>query len=314
MGPSPTASPLTMDGRDWGILLFLSVLWGGSFFFVGVAVKGLPPFTIVALRVVIASATLCLVLWARGMPLPFERRTLGLFLTMGLLNNVIPQTLIVWSQTHIASGAASILNATTPLFTVLIAHAFTRDERLTPAKLAGVGIGFAGVVAMMGPDAMAGLGTNLLAQGAILIATFSYGLAGVYGRRFVQYQLPPLTTAAGALMGASLLLVPLSLAFEAPWALPPAGLDVWGAVLGLALLSTALAYALFYRLLGRAGASNLSLVTFLIPVSAILLGALVLGETLETRHLVGMALIGSGLAALDGRPLRWLKPAPATNG
>lgn len=314
MASPSSPSPLTMNGRDWGTLLFLSLLWGGSFFFVGIAVKGLPPFTIVALRVVIASTTLCLVLWARGMPLPFERRTLGLFLTMGLLNNVLPQTLIVWAQTHITSGAASILNATTPLFTVLIAHAFTQDERLTPAKLAGIGIGFGGVAAMMGPDAVAGLGSDLLAQGAILIATLSYGVAGVYGRRFVRYQLPPLTAAAGALMGASLLLIPLSLVFETPWALPPATTEVWGAVLGLALLSTALAYALFYRLLGRAGASNLSLVTFLIPVSAILLGAGILGETLESRHLVGMALISCGLAALDGRPLRWLKPAPAPNG
>lgn len=303
-----STSSLTMDSRDWVTLIILSVLWGGSFFFVGVAVKGLPPFTIVALRVVIASATLIAVLWLRGLPLPFERRTLGLFLTMGLLNNVIPQSLIVWSQTHIASGVASILNATTPLFTVLIAHAFTQDERLNPGKVGGVVLGFGGVLAMIGPDAVSGLGTDLLAQGAMLVATFSYGIAGVYGRRFVRYELPPLTTAAGALMGASLILVPLSLLVEQPWGLPSVGADIWASVLGLALLSTALAYALFYRLLGRAGASNLSLVTFLIPVSAILLGAIVLGETLENRHFAGMALIGAGLAVLDGRPLRWLKP------
>lgn len=291
--------------------MFLSLLWGGSFFFVGVAVNGLPPFTIVALRVGLAAIALLVVLRLRGLSMPRGPAVWWAFLVMGVLNNVIPQTLIVWGQTHIPSGLASILNATTPLFTVLVAHVATRDERMGLAKVGGVLTGFAGVAVMIGPQAFSGLGGNILAQMAILGAALSYALATVYGRRFRTLGVTPMATAIGMLSGATVVLVPLSLLVEHPWALPPAGLDVWLAVGGLALLSTALAYIFFFRLLATAGASNLSLVTFLIPISAILLGVLVLGETLELRHFAGMAFIGLGLAAIDGRPLRWL---PGTKG
>jgi len=224
---------------------------------------------------------------------------------MGGLNNLIPFSLIVWGQTEIASGLAAILNATTPLFTVLLAHLLTGDERLTVGRLAGVGLGFAGVVAMIGPAALAGLGAAALAQLAVLAAALSYAFAGIYGRRFREQ--PPLITAAGQVTASALLLAPLALIVDRPWTLPIPGAATIGAVAGIALLSTALGYVIYFRLLARAGATNLLLVTFVMPPVAILLGVAALGESLTAPQLAGLALIGLGLAAIDGRLLRLLR-------
>lgn len=306
-------APARMTFFDWCLLLALSILWGGSFFFVGVAVTALPPFTIVLLRVAIAAVALHLVLRMTRAAMPWDGRTWLAFFGMGLLNNAIPFSLIVWGQTHIASGLASILNATTPLFTVLVAHVLTTDERLSKNRVAGVLIGLAGVVVLIGPQALAGLGEDVLAQLAILGAALSYGFATIFGRRFKRMGVPPLATAAGQVTASSLMLLPVALLIDRPWNLPAPGLPVWGAILGLALLSTALAYVVFFRILASAGAVNLSLVTFLIPVSAIVLGALILGERMVATDFVGLALIGLGLAAIDGRLATILSRPSAAN-
>ena len=290
-----------MGPLDWSLLLILSILWGGSFFFVGVAVKALPPFTIVLLRVAIAAVALHIVLRLSRTMMPWDGKAWLAFFGMGLLNNAIPFSLIVWGQTHIASGLASILNATTPLFTVLIAHVLTADERLSKGRIAGVLIGLAGVVVLIGPQALAGLGKDVVAQLAVLAAAISYGFAAIFGRRFKRMGVPPLATAAGQVTASSMLLLPVAMLVDRPWTLAAPDLPVWGAVLGLALLSTALAYVLFFRILASAGAVNLMLVTFLIPVSAIVLGSAFLGEALASADYLGMALIGLGLAAIDGR-------------
>jgi len=301
-----------MSPLDWSLLLALSLLWGGSFFFVGVAVKALPPFTIVLLRVAIAAVALHLVLRLTRTTMSWGGKTWLAFFGMGLLNNAIPFSLIVWGQTHIASGLASILNATTPLFTVLIAHGLTTDERLSKGRIAGVLIGFAGVIVLIGPQALAGLGQDVMAQLAILGAAISYGFAAIFGRRFKRMGVPPLATAAGQVTASSLLLLPVALAVDRPWILAWPDLPVWAAILGLALLSTALAYVVFFRILASAGAVNLSLVTFLIPVSAILLGVAILGERLATTDFLGLALVGLGLAAIDGRLALRLGPNAAS--
>jgi drug/metabolite transporter (DMT)-like permease len=297
----------TMGAVEWALLIGLSVLWGGSFYFVGVAVDGLPPFTIVVVRVGIAALALNAAVLVLGLRMPSDRRAWGAFLGMGLLNNLIPFSLIAWGQTHIASGLASILNATTPLFTVVVAHVLTPDEKMTAGRLAGVVIGFAGVVLMIGPEALKGLGIDVVAQLAVLGAATSYAFAGVFGRRFRRMGTAPLIAATGQVSASTLMLVPVALAVDRPWTLPMPPAEVWGAVVGLALLSTALAYLLYFRILSTAGATNLLLVTFLIPISAILLGATLLGERLAPLHFAGMALIGLGLAAIDGRPLTRLR-------
>jgi drug/metabolite transporter (DMT)-like permease len=294
-----------MSGSDWLLLILLSIVWGGSFFFAKIAVAELPPLTIVLARVTIAAAALHLLVIATGQRMPRDLSLWRDFLLMGLLNNAIPFSLIFWGQKEIASGLASILNATTPLFTVLMAHAFTRDERATPAKLLGVALGIGGVALMIGQDLTNGLGTHLISELAVLAAALSYGFAGVFGRRFRGR--PPLVVAAGQLTGSSVLILPLALLIDRPWLGTAPSLGVWAALIGLALLSTALAYVIFFRILARAGATNLLLVTFLIPVSALLLGIAFLGETLTLHQLAGMALIGLGLAAIDGRPLRMLR-------
>lgn len=286
---------------DWCLLLFLSLLWGASFFYVAVALKALPPFTIVLLRVAIAALILHIVLRVVGVRFPLDGKSWLAFFGMGLLNNAIPFCLIVWGQTHVASGLASILNATTPFFTVIVAHVFTADERLSKNRLLGVLIGLAGVVVLIGPQALSGLGKDVAGQLAIIGAAISYAFAGVFGRRFRRMGIPPMATAAGQVTASSLLLLPIALLVDRPWHLAMPGTAVWLAILGTALLSTALAYIVYFRLLASAGAVNLLLVTFLIPPSAILLGVFLLGEHLDATDFAGMALIGLGLAAIDGR-------------
>ena len=299
--PQHTQMKTSMSAREWAMLITLSVLWGGSFFFNGVGVKELPPLTLVVGRVSLAAITLFIVMRALGLKMPGNRSVWLAFFAMGLLNNVVPFTLIVWGQVHVASGVASILNATTPLFTVLVAHGLTRDEKMTPARFAGVVLGVVGVAVMIGEDAVRDLGVNVTAQLAILGAALSYAFAGVYGRRFRGMSITPIATATGQVTASSMLLLPIMLVVDQPWTLPVPSLGAIGSVVAIATLSTALAYILYFRLLATAGATNLLLVTFLVPVSAIILGVAVLGEVLLPEHMVGMGFIGLGLAAIDGR-------------
>lgn len=297
-----------MGATEWLLLLFLSALWGGSFFFFKILVTELPPFTVVLGRVGFAALILNLYLLARRRYLPRDLRRWRQFLVMGLLNNAIPFSLIVYGETHISSGLASILNATTPVFGVVVAHFLTETEKLTVARGAGVLLGLLGVVALIGPGAVAGLGSgNLVGQLACLAAALSYAFAGIYGRRFRD--LPPLSVATGQVTGSTLLLLPVVALIDHPWTLPAPGTQVWLAFAGIAFFCTVLAYVLYFRILRRAGATNLLLVTFLLPISALLLGWLALGETIGPGAILGMAMIGAGLACIDGRPLQILRRA-----
>jgi drug/metabolite transporter (DMT)-like permease len=299
----------TMGLAEWAMLVLLGIVWGGSFFFYAIALRDLPTFAIVFLRVSLGSLGLWLCAWAAGL-LPLVRPgSWRDFLVMGLLNNAIPFSLIVWGQRETASGLAAILNATTPFFTVLVANLLTGDEKLTWNRLLGALIGLAGVAAMMGAGITAARAGSLLPQFAIVAAAVSYAFASVFGRRFSSD--PPLLTAAGQTAASSAILFPLMLAVDMPWRLPLPPLSAWLAIAGLALLCTSLAYILYFTILKRAGATNLVLVTFLVPVSAILLGMTFLGESLDLHHLVGMVTIAFGLALIDGRLLVLLKPLRA---
>lgn len=295
-----------MSATEWAMLVALSMLWGGSFFFIGIAVLEVPPLTIVLARVAIAAVVLNLYLAAIGQPLPASGAAWRAFAIMGLLNNVIPFSLIVWGQSHIPSGLASILNATTPLFTIVVAHFMTQDEKATGTRLIGVVVGFIGVAVMVGGAALSAFGVAVLAQIAVLLATVSYAFSAVFGRRFRTLSLTPVQTAAGMVSASSLILLPVVLVVDHPFSLPIPSTGALLAILALAVMSTALAYILFFRILSTAGATNLLLVTFLIPVSAIGLGVMLLGESLLPKHFAGMALIGIGFAILDGRPGAWL--------
>jgi drug/metabolite transporter (DMT)-like permease len=284
------------------MLLTLAGLWGGSFFFFKVLVAELPPFTVVLGRVGLAAVILNVWLALRGDFMPTTPRLWAAFIAMGLLNNVIPFSLIVFGETRIASGLASILNATTPMFTVLVAHIVTSNEKLTAGKVVGVVVGFLGVAVLVGPSALSAVGNgHVIGEAACLIAALTYAFAGVYGRRFKD--IPPIKVATGQITGATLVLIPVALIVDHPWLLPSPSGVAWGALVGIAVLCTVLAYVLYFRILAAAGATNLLLVTFLIPVSAIILGSLLLGEALRAREFLGMALIGGGLAFVDGRML-----------
>ncbi len=290
-----------MNATDWTLLVALGTIWGGSYFFAKVALAELPPLTIVLGRVGFAAVALGTVLPLLGQAMPRDGQSWRAFTVMAALNNVVPMSLLVWGQSHIASGLASILNATTPFFTVLVAHFLTSDERFTIAKLCGVTLGLAGAVVIVGPDVARGFDSDVWGELACLGAPLSYAFAGIYGRRFKRMGLSPIVTATGQVTAATVLVVPLVLIVDRPWSLPMPSMTTWGAVLGISLLCTAVAYILYFRILASAGATNLLLVTFLIPVSAILLGALFLGERLAPRHFLGMALIGLALAVMDGR-------------
>lgn len=292
-----------MTIRAWGLIALLSVLWGGSFLFNRVAVAEIPPFTLVWFRVALAGAVL-----AACLPLTRQRLPVGVtawrdVAVMGLLNNVVPFVLIVWAQRTIDGGLAAILNALTPIFAVVFTHVMTSDKATRP-QFFGVLLGLVGVAVLVGPGALALAGGHVVAELAVVVATMSYGLSAVWSRRFRGH--PPMVTASGQLIASTVMLAPLALVLDQPWTLTPPGLAATAALIGLALLSTALAYLLFFRIITLAGAANATLVTLLIPVSAILLTATLLGERLAAHQFLGMAVIASGLLAVDGRLARAL--------
>ncbi len=291
-----------MSGKDWIRLVVLSILWGGSFFFVEVALEGLPVLTLVWARVAMGAVLLAGTLALTGTAFPRGRAVWGALLGMGVLNNALPFTLFVLAQGQISGSLAAILNATTPLWGVMLAHLLT-PEKITRNKAVGLAAGFAGVVVMMGGVALGDLWASL----ACLAAAFCYGLAGVWGRRFKALGVAPLATAFGQVACSSAVLLPIWLAVDQPWAMTAPSLRVIAATLALAALSTALAYLIYFRLLASAGPTNLLLVTFLVPVSAALLGVAFLGESVTAQQVAGFALIASGLAAIDGRILGWIK-------
>lgn len=296
-----------MGAMDWTMLVLLSVLWSFSFFFVEIAISALPPLTVVWIRVALAALALSLFVRFAGIQMPFGGEIWKAFFGMGILNNLIPFSLIVWGQTQITSGQAGILMAMTPIMTVIVAHFLTRNEKMTWLRLSGVLIGFGGVFVMIGPDSFAGAGFQVLGQLAVVGATLSYGFAGVFGLRFKRLGANPVTVATGQLIASSILLLPLVLLIDKPWTLALPSLSVWAALVGLALLSTAIAYIIFFRILLNAGATNAVLVTFLVPVGAVCLGWAFLGESLEPRHFGAMALIALSLTLVDGRLPRRLR-------
>ena len=296
-----------MTGREWAILLFLAVIWGGAFLFIGIAVRHVDPLTYVWLRLTIAAGAMFVFLRLKGERLGLPRQVWGSILLLALLNNALPFTLFGWGQTHIASGLASILNATTPIWGVLVAHLFTDDERMTPRKIAGVLLGFGGVAVMIGPTLLANVGTDVLAQLACIVAALCYAVAAVWARRFRRQGLKPMSVTTGQLSAGALMMLPLALVVDQPWTQPLPPVSAWAAIAALAIFCTALGYVLYFRLIDSAGATNALLVTLLVPPFAIVFGSLFLNEVLAPQDFAGLALIALGLAAIDGRLLRKLR-------
>lgn len=291
-----------MSALTWGLLALLGLIWGGSFFFARIAVAEVPPLTLVFLRLSIAALALHIYIGGRFGIYPLLESRWREFLILGILNNALPHALIFFGQTRIGAGLASILNATTPIWTVLIANYLTSDERLSSAKIIGCLTGLFGTVVLIGPSITDSSDLPLWALLLPVVAAISYGFAATYGKRFKG--VAPPVIAAGQMTASSLVALPLSLVMDHPWALAMPSINSIAAILAIALLSTAFGYIVYFRIMAAAGATNTSLVTLLVPPSAILLGFLFLGERLEMTEISGMALIGAGLVILDGRIYR----------
>lgn len=299
-----------MNGQEWLMMIILAMLWGGSFFFYKVMIDGgLPVFLIVLLRVGLATLILNLWLVARRDFMPTSPRLWRDFIIMGLLSNTLPFSLIVFGEQRISSGLASILNATTPIFTMIIAHFLTTNEKLSGSKALGILLGIVGVAVLVGPTSLSdfhsGSMSNMIGKLSCLAASIIYAFSAIYGKRFRG--MDPVKTATGQITASTFMLFPIVLIFEHPWTLPMPALHVWGAIIGISLFSTVFAYILFFRILASAGATNAQLVTFLIPICALLLSWGVLNETIKFQSILGMIIIGLGLAAIDGRIVKWVR-------
>ena len=290
--------PKTMDGQDWGLLILLSVLWGGAYFFAGVAVKEIPPLTVVLARVALAALTLLPFFWYFGHSLPKSLGDWMPFFGMGLLNNVLPFGFIFAGQTLITVGLSSIINAMTPLFTVLVMASF-REESLTINRIIGVVLGVVGVAVLRGFEGPFEF-NQTLGIALCLAGTLSYGFAALWGRRFLA-GVPPLKSATCQLLCSTLIIAVVVCIIDRPWTLTmPSQGAIWS-VIALAVFGTALAYIVFFKILVQAGASNVMLVTLLIPITALLLGNVFLGEQIQAKEVIGALIIGAGLLFIDGR-------------
>lgn len=303
-----------MDGGDWALLLVLSALWGGGYFFAGFALRETPPMTLVAVRVALAAAALLPVFWAFGHHLPRSAAAWAPFFVMGLLNNALPFGFIFAGQTFVTVGLASIVNAMTPVFAVLVMAAF-REEKLTLLRGAGVALGAFGVAVLHGFAAPSN-GPETIGLALCLCGALAYGFAALWGRRALS-GVAPLKSATCQLLCSTLIMAMVAIFVDQPWELPAPSAETAAAIVALALISTAAAYLVFFTILVRAGASNAMLVTLLIPVTALLLGHLILGDEIRSREIIGALIIGAGLLFIDGRVVRWvlrrfIRVAPAT--
>ncbi len=299
-----------ISARIWAMLLTLAVIWAFSYLFMELGVRELPVMTVVFGRVAVAAVILVALVYALGQRLPSDLRVWGGLATVAILNNVIPFGLIIGAQDiGLDTGLLAIIIGLTPVFSVALAHYLTTDETMTPARVGGCLLGLAGLVVLIGPAALKGLGDQLTAQMMGVAAALSYAMAAIAGRRML-IKLAPLTAATGQLICSSLLILPWIVIVDQPWRFSPSW-AAWGGILGVAIPCTAVAYILYFAALRSAGATNILLVTFLVPIGAVMVGALLLDEMVTWVMLAGMALISVGLVLIDGRLLARRRRPPA---
>jgi drug/metabolite transporter (DMT)-like permease len=292
-----------LDSTSWAMIGAMSLLWGSAFLLIEIGLRTIAPNTLVFLRMAIAAPFMLLFLAFMKEKMPRDWRSWQQLFVLGALNAAFPFILFFWGQQYLESGYASILNATTPLWGVVIAHFLTDDEKATPARIAGVFLGLAGIIVMIGPDAMGGISNSLLAQIACLVSTLFYGYAAIYGRRLGQSTMTPMVVATGQVITAALIMLPVMLWFDRPWERPLPSADSMLAALALGIPATAIAYIFYFKTIDRAGATNAMLVAFIMPVIAVMLGIAFLGEVLTGGQIAGALLIAVGLVAIDGRLL-----------
>jgi drug/metabolite transporter (DMT)-like permease len=285
---------------DWLLFVLLGFMWGSSYLFIKIGVDaGLPPFMLITLRLLIGFALLATVVAIAREPLPRDARTYGHLIVMGAVNIAIPFSLITWAELTVDSALASILNAAVPLFVIVIAAIFLRDERITLNRVAGLAVGFVGVAILVGFNPADVVASDMAGEIALIGSTISYAVGAVYARRNI-HGLRPMIPALFQVGFALVMVTILTLVFERPFevAITP---EAWFAVVWLGLLGSGLAYLVFFRILGRWGATRTSMVAYLLPVYGIALGALVLREPIDARILIGTALVIGGVALVNSR-------------
>jgi drug/metabolite transporter (DMT)-like permease len=298
-----------LDGTSWAMIGTMALLWGSAFFLIEIGLQSFAPNTLVFLRLAIVAPFMMITLHFMKERLPRDLASWRQLFILGALNAALPFILFFWGQAKLDnSGYASVLNATTPLWGVIVAHFLTDDEKATRLRIAGVIVGMAGIVVMVGPSAMGGMSANLFAQIACMLSTVFYSFAAIYGRKLGQSTMTPMAVATGQVIGAAIIMLPIMLYFDRPWLRPMPTQDALLATLALAVPATALPYLLYFKTIDRAGALNAMLVAFIMPVVAIAMGIAFLGETLTNGQIAGTLLIALGLVTLDGRIFtRWSK-------
>jgi drug/metabolite transporter (DMT)-like permease len=297
-----TAPALRMTTGDWAMLLICSVFWGSAYVFNKISIVEIPPLTFTAARLLIAAALLAAVALTSGVRLPPFGRAWKPFFVMTMLSNVVPFQFVLAGQREVSAGLAAVLGATTPLFLILLAHAFTTDEKITLGKLIGIMIGITGVAVVFGPDVLSGWSDALAAKAILVAAAVIYAVGAIYSKRVTGHS--PLTIATLQMTAGAIIMTPVALVIDQPWTLGPISWPAIGGVVGTAILGSALAAITYFHVLRRAGATNAMLVTLLVPVTPILLGSVLLGEHLVPREVVGAMIIAAALVVIDGRLLR----------
>jgi drug/metabolite transporter (DMT)-like permease len=297
-----TGSALRLGAVEWGLIALQSMLWGSSYFFIAVVQAEVPALTIAALRSFPAVAVLLVIVLSLGYRLPATLAEWRLFIGFSAFNTVVPFLLIVWGQSRATGGMAAILNATAPLFGIFLAHVLTHDEKLSWRKAAGIVVGIAGVAVLMGRDLLGGAAADLLARLALLAAPLCYVCANIFVRRRLG-SYPPFVIAVMQMVGALFVAVPLALALDRPWQQPAPSAQAFAAIVGMGVLGSALASLCHFTVLQRAGATNASLVTLIMPLTPVLLGGLFLGERLSPTDAAGAVTIAAALIIIDGRAL-----------
>lgn len=292
-------------GVELALLLALATVWGGSYTFIKLGVATIPPITLIAGRTAVAGGLLLLIMHLRGVGMPTDAATWRRFAFQACLNSVIPWTLIAWGERHVEAALATILNSASPILTFMLTALVTRHETATPRKLFGVVAGMAGICLIVGVDAFHDVGAGLVAEAAIVAATLCYACAAIFGRGFAG--LDPMAPAAGSLLAGAAILIPAALAVEQPWTVSPSASSIW-ALLGLATISTAAAFAIYFRLIQTLGSVGTTAQAYLRVPIGVALGVALLGERLSPTAWIGLGCVVVGVAAMT-IPVRSTAPA-----
>jgi drug/metabolite transporter (DMT)-like permease len=303
-GATTSAPSFRMGSFEWLMMLACAFCWGSAYIFNKVAIAELPSLTITASRLLLAALLLQLLCRMRGIQLPWSGRAWAPFFVYTIFSNVAPFLFVLHGQKETAAGLAAVIGSSTPLFVILLAHVWTHDEKLRGRKIVGVLVGLVGVAVVIGSEALSFDGP-MIAKGSLLVASMLYAIGAIFAKRLTRYE--PMALAAMQMTAGFIVALPLALLIDLPWQLPMPSSMAMGAIAGTAVIGSSLAAITYFHVLRRAGATNAMLVTLLVPITPIVLGALLFGERLQAREILGGLIVAAALVIIDGRFAAYLK-------